>query len=67
MDWIKDISDMIPRLNIIWLREVEVEITYEEMMESWKAIRGGADFRKTTLGKKYNEIRRREQKERCFG
>ena len=67
MDWIKDISNMMPRLNVIWLREAEVGITYEEMMESWKAIRSGVDFRKTTLGKKYNEIRRREQKERCFG
>ena len=67
MDWIKDISNMMPRLDVIWLRKAETEITYEEMMESWKAIRGGTDFRKTTLGKKYNEIRRREQKERCFG
>ena len=67
MDWIKDISNIIPSLNVIWLREAEVEITYEDMMESWKAIRSGTDFRKTTLGKKYNEIRRREQRERCFG
>lgn len=67
MDLIKDISNMIPKLDIIRLRKAEAEITYEEMMESWKAIRGGVDYRKTTLGKKYNEIRRREQKERCFG
>lgn len=67
MDWIKDINNMVPRLNVVWLREAEVGITYEEMMESWKAIRSGEDFRKTVLGKKYNEIRRREQKERCFG
>lgn len=67
MDWIKDISDMIPALNIVWLRQAEFEITHDEMMESWKAIRSGADFRKTILGKKYHEIRRREQRERCFG
>ena len=67
MDWIKDISDMIPRLNIIWLRKAEAEIPYEEMMQSWEAIKNGEDFRKTTLGRKYHEIRRREQRERCFG
>ena len=67
MDWIKDINGIMPRLDVIRLRKAEAEITYEEMMESWKTIRGGTDFRKTTLGKKYNEIRRREQKERCFG
>ena len=67
MDWIRDINDIIPSLNVVWLREAEAEITYEEMMESWKAIRIGCNFRKTVLGRKYHEIRRREQRERCFG
>lgn len=67
MDWIKDIGDMVPALNDAWLRQAEFEITYEEMTESWKAIRSGTDFEKTTLGKKYHEIRRRDQLERYFG
>lgn len=58
MDPIKDISNMIPRLDIIRLRKAEVMVTYVETIGSWEAVKRGEDFYKTALGKVYKKTRR---------
>ena len=57
MDIIKDISEMIPRLDVIRLKKSETMISYEDLIESWKAVRRGEDFRKTALGRAYRVVK----------
>jgi hypothetical protein len=57
MDLVKDISMMIPKLDILRLRKSETMISYEDMIESWKAVKRGEDFRETALGKMYRVVK----------
>lgn len=57
MDFIKDISDMMPRLNVIRLRMAVLSTSTEDLMKSWQSVKNGEDFYKTPLGRAYRRVK----------
>lgn len=53
MDFIKGISDTMPRLDVIRLRMAVLSTSAEDLMKSWQSVKNGEDFYKTPLGKVY--------------
>ena len=57
MDFIKDISDIMPRLDVIRLRTAALSTSAEDLIKSWQSVKNGEDFYKTSLGKVYRRTK----------